>query len=252
MKLNYVYGVFFFALTCTALDPVRESLEWGATGAIGAGAYVLSVNGPFFDEPLIDGDTDKGLKDDTVPNEILVYASSGAALAIFLITPNNDERLLTRYSHGKGYIQALTVDCFLYGLIKDVVGSPRPCADARYESGFPKRSIRDSFPSGHTATAFTSATYLSLYIWNCLGDNRGSAEIISKSALSAALMCSAGWIGYTRIDDNMHRTEDVIAGAALGTAVAAGVFAFQQNALDSRGGPELTAIPDGFAILWRF
>ncbi|MFB6076910.1 MAG: phosphatase PAP2 family protein [Candidatus Nanohaloarchaea archaeon] len=59
------------------------------------------------------------------------------------------------------------------------------------------------FPSGHTATAFFAATYLSL-----------------RDLRTAPLFLLAAVVGLTRIYQGVHYPSDVIAGAAIGIAVA--------------------------------
>lgn len=59
-----------------------------------------------------------------------------------------------------------------------------------------------SFPSGHTARAFTGATYLQIrYGW--------------EYGIPAYL--AAGAVGWSRVDANQHYWRDVLVGAAIGT-----------------------------------
>lgn len=61
----------------------------------------------------------------------------------------------------------------------------------------------DSFPSGHTTSAFTSAAFL---------ERRYGWKVGVPSYLVAA------WVGYSRVYAERHDGWDVLAGAALGTA----------------------------------
>ena len=65
----------------------------------------------------------------------------------------------------------------------------------------PNRKCCDSFPSGHTSTAFVSASFM---------HHRYGLRV----ALPAYVM--ATYVGYVRIDDEKHFAEDVVAGAAIG------------------------------------
>ncbi len=67
----------------------------------------------------------------------------------------------------------------------------------------PDGSGNDSFPSGHTATAFAAATSIL--------DRRGAGEGIPALAL-------ASFVGVARIKADKHHWYDVLAGAAIGSA----------------------------------
>ena len=58
-----------------------------------------------------------------------------------------------------------------------------------------------SFPSGHTASACSGASF----IGQCYGWTYGSIA-----------MLPAAYVGYTRVDEDLHHWRDVIAGCALG------------------------------------
>ncbi|MBU1437693.1 MAG: phosphatase PAP2 family protein [Gammaproteobacteria bacterium] len=67
----------------------------------------------------------------------------------------------------------------------------------------PNGECCDSFPSGHSTTAFTTAAFVYYrYGW--------------KYALPAAV--AAGYVGYSRVESKAHYSRDVVAGAALGIA----------------------------------
>lgn len=68
----------------------------------------------------------------------------------------------------------------------------------------PDGSGNDSFPSGHTATAFAAAASIL--------DRRGPEEGIPALAL-------ASFVGLARVEADKHHWYDVVAGAALGTGV---------------------------------
>lgn len=65
----------------------------------------------------------------------------------------------------------------------------------------PDGSDDDSFPSGHTADTFATATFIQQrYGW--------------EWAIPA--YAAASFVGYTRINSDQHYVEDVLAGAAIG------------------------------------
>lgn len=78
--------------------------------------------------------------------------------------------------------------------LKRAVGSERPNG----------RNDR-SFPSGHTSISFSAAGHLhARYGWEW----------------GAPALAAAAFVGWSRVEANEHRWEDVIAGALLGTASA--------------------------------
>ncbi len=231
-----------------ALNYTHEAVEWGATGLVGLGVYSLWRCGPFFEKPLFGGETDAPFVDETVPNGWLVISNAGIGAAIFAIP--TEMGMEDKYGYAKGFVQTQVLNSFLVLIVKDVTGRYRPNADAKSLAGYKERDFRDSFPSGHTATCFATATYFSMYVWTAFGENDSNGEIIGKTVLTAALYGLASWVGYTRVQDNAHRTDDVIAGAALGSAAAAGIFVFQHNR--GRAALELNPVEGGISLTWRF
>jgi undecaprenyl-diphosphatase len=67
-----------------------------------------------------------------------------------------------------------------------------------------------SFPSGHTLNAFAL----------------GSVVALSFPPLAPAVLFMAGSIGASRVVLGLHFVSDVLAGATLGLAIGAGVFAW--------------------------
>jgi len=84
-----------------------------------------------------------------------------------------------------GVVSRVAVEGLKYGIDKDR----------------PDGSGDDSFPSGHTADSFASATFIQQrYGW--------------KWAIPAYI--GATFVGYSRVESDKHYIEDVLAGAAIG------------------------------------
>ena len=101
-------------------------------------------------------------------------------LSAFLVSYLHDD-----YEGGKQFSFALTGTALTTVLLKNTIEKERPDG-----SGF------DSFPSGHAAVTFSSASYLSQrYGW--------------QYGLPAYTL--ATWTAYTRVDGDSHEVEDVLA-----------------------------------------
>ena len=97
----------------------------------------------------------------------------------------------------------------LYVWLKRTIGRPRPymqCPDIR---ACARALDKFSFPSGHTLHAFT---FLAICTWYF-------------PVAGLALAPLVGLIAVSRVALGLHDPSDVLAGAVLGTTVAAGVLA---------------------------
>lgn len=132
------------------------------------------------------------------------YLSVGVPVAMALYAGiGKDKKLLKDAIYiGTSVIEATVLT---YG-IKHAVGRERPYE--RYPDRVFAYSTEDSpsFPSGHTAAAFSLAASLSIKYpkW----------YVIAPSAFWA---CS---VGFSRMNEGVHYPSDVIAGAAIGTGCA--------------------------------
>ncbi|KAH8091670.1 lipid phosphate phosphatase 1 [Cristinia sonorae] len=88
---------------------------------------------------------------------------------------------------------------------------------------------RRSFPSGHSSTAFSGMTFLTLYLAGLTG-----AWCLSQAApprsffgsrmarlwITMAPMAFATWVAVSRVEDYRHHKEDVIVGSLIGIGTA--------------------------------
>jgi len=86
---------------------------------------------------------------------------------------------------------------------------------------------RRSFPSGHSATAFSGLGLLFLYLAGksgcfCRGPVKGGflSSRVLRAVLSLSPLVLASWIAVTRLEDHRHHNEDVIAGSLIGMTFA--------------------------------
>lgn len=94
----------------------------------------------------------------------------------------------------------------------------------------PSGKSRNSFPSGHATTAFAFASVV--------GVEHGLAWGIPAYAI-------AGGVAYSRLNDNMHYTHDVLAGATIGIAYGIGLALHEEGIKKIKFMPLLTPADDG-------
>jgi undecaprenyl-diphosphatase len=107
------------------------------------------------------------------------------------------------------YIASSTATTFLLNtLIKKLVKRPRPFVSNVHLTAVYHPSST-SFPSGHTSSAFSSATAL--------------ARAYPKWYVIAPALLWSGAVGYSRMYLGVHNPSDVSAGALLGAGTAFGL-----------------------------
>lgn len=144
------------------------------------------------DKPLGDLSHYGDLAGQMVPNAAYVLGQSIAAWA-------GDDRGKSR---AIGMFKATAYAATATTVLKYSVREPRPN----------ERKDRNSFPSGHSTTAFAFAGYVLMeHGWGW-----------GVPALGLATLTAA-----SRINDNKHRTHDVLAGATIGMAYAMGIAGLQ-------------------------
>ena len=112
----------------------------------------------------------------------------------------------------------------------------------RYSMG--GNSAYFSFFSGHTAAAFTAATFLSKVMTDIHGQCVWTKLLWGSSLTLAALT------GYARYEAGMHFPSDVFVGAAVGFAIGYLIPTLHKKKKDKR--VSLSVLPDQISIQFGF
>lgn len=128
---------------------------------------------------------------------------------------SDQKALLRSYNMFQSTLYAV----FVTTVLKFTVREPRPT----------NSNERTSFPSGHTTSAFAFASYVGCrHSW--------------PWGLAAYAM--AGFVGYSRINDNRHYLHDVIAGATIGESFGLGICLLEKER------EKASSEKDDFAYTW--
>jgi membrane-associated phospholipid phosphatase len=118
---------------------------------------------------------------------------------------------------GRMLVESVLYTGLTVSLVKYAVGRSRPYTNEGpsdvFEYTFQESNV--SFPSGHTAIAFTVSTVLS--------------RRINNPFASIALYGLAGFTGYQRIYDDKHWFSDVFVGAAIGYFIGNSIVDSEEN-----------------------
>jgi membrane-associated phospholipid phosphatase len=192
-------------------SPLTESkypIYAGTILAVGLSSMKEGISKPFQEtqvrhQPLGDASAYGDLLGQLAPNILYV---GGMALA-------------HKSSQAMGMFKATAYSCSVTTLIKYTAREPRP--DNNLE--------RNSFPSGHTTSAFAFSGYV-------------AAEHGWKWGVPATLMSS--FVGYSRINDNRHWIQDVVAGAAIGWSYGWGISKLGQKKKSKNESPSAPKLED--------
>jgi len=114
------------------------------------------------------------------------------------------------YKHAILFQKSLIYTYTLTEIVKNITARQRP-----------DKTDNKSFFSGHTSTTFTAASFLyrelDEYLNECPVTSDDKTLRTSLKAVSFLTLYGwAGFVGYSRINDNKHYLSDVIVGAAVG------------------------------------
>ena len=249
-KTNY-----FTNGTVFKLDPVMDGILLGTTAAF-AGSMLLCGNilkinrddysGQTFDKETVSNidrefmtSYKKGLD---ICGTILEVSMLASPLCL-LSTKQNEWATL-----GVMYAETLMLSFGLKELGKLTVSRARPYM---YYDDFPDESDwQNSFPSGHTTMAFTSATFLSYTFFKYFPESRLRFVVLGASYAGAI------GTGILRMASGNHFFTDVFTGAAIG--IASGLFIPWLHTLKSQikyssnNKVDMTLSPMGFDMKINF
>jgi hypothetical protein len=139
-------------------------------------------------------------------SDYLLYTLEAETYATVLATPSGKDSKDWAYSKAKGVSVELGAELMTAGatsLLKDATDRTRPDGGAK------------SFPSGHSSSAFSSATLA----------NRNLNSITMPEEIRLPLQIGnillATGVGWARVEAGKHYPSDVLAGAALGHFLSA-------------------------------
>jgi diacylglycerol diphosphate phosphatase/phosphatidate phosphatase len=166
-------------------------------------------------------------------------------IGIFVLQRRSDHAKRELYYVLFGWAYSMVLTVIMTDFMKRVSGRPRPnfvqLAGYQPDGAFTASTTHvsdafQSFPSGHTSSAFSG--YLSLYLFRlCFTSNFQTRELAQtyhvnqgwKTVLCLLPIGLAIWIGLTRIVDYWHNFDDVSIGACIGLTVCVLTFHLHVN-----------------------
>ena len=150
--------------------------------------------------------------------------SIGAAAALYVIGRTADNAHVEDI--GLHATESVLFASLVTGGIKVVAGRARPEVDVNNPRDFRlfrglKGSSFQSFPSGHTTSAFAFAAAISSELARWQPGTRWT--------VGPVMYTGAALVGASRMYNNKHWASDVLAGAAIGTFVGTKVVRFQHS-----------------------
>lgn len=141
-----------------------------------------------------------------------------------------------------GLLESVGYTLILTNMLKLLIGRPRPyfksvCESYTTPDGYlctGKANLvneaRKSFPSGHSSTAFSCFLYLALYMAMRMRLTSPSTGFKSSKLLVASIpICIASFVAASRVLDNHHNYDDILAGTVLGSLIAIGVWTVRRQ-----------------------
>jgi membrane-associated phospholipid phosphatase len=156
-----------------------------------------------------------------------------AGLVTWLGKDKSDAALQLALIHA----EALAVNAFVSRITQKSVGRSRP-------DKLPTTTDNTAFFSGHTSTAFTTASVLYVQHSRLAIYGNAADEIVCPAAVAVATAT-----GLLRMVSDRHWASDVLAGALFGTLIGGGV-AWAHLGRNARASPSLSLGPGGQSLVY--
>ena len=144
-------------------------------------------------------------------SDITMLATIGGGGALTFMARGNQSRT-AQWEDVAVYSQAVLITSAVTEWSKVLFQRPRPPRYGANAANYPDPEYGRSFPSGHTSTTFAAAAAYASILQRRGEAGKHTAEIV-------ALFGAAALTGVLRVSAHKHFPTDVIAGAALGTAI---------------------------------
>jgi hypothetical protein len=216
-------------------SPLRwRTKEWAAFAVVGG--TVASFT--FLDNSIRDfSQSHRANPSDTVAKNVapLGYEYSAGILGAFYAVGLIWDKPHARAVAQDGLAASLITSFMIVPLMKTTFGRARPDQDHGAKDFDPFDIGQSSFPSGHTAQAFTVATVVAAHY--------------DSWWVRIASFGTASLVGWSRVHKDRHYTSDCVAGAAIGTFVGYTVTRYNQRRRAEAGQSKTTFAPyyDGAA-----
>lgn len=169
---------------------------------------------------------------------------------IFLVVAKDKWDWVHDFHHGVlGVLESAAFSLFIVNIFKPFAGRYRPHYLAVKDDEDLEVEGRKSFPSGHSACAFSGFGFMAFYLAGKLGLlAKGRGGQMYKSVIVMLPCCAAFAIAITRVRDYHHNYSDIMAGSIIGLMCGAGAYynlypsLFSRNCHVPRDGPKGTTI----------
>lgn len=213
--INNAIKIITFLIIFTTIsyaEPVKQTLkrinwdkDWKWVVGLNVSSALLKTSHAGFIKMPSDV---KEYKKETISGEVLAIPTIALP---FGITAWGDEK--DSFNHFKGYWVAFSAQAFIVETVKFAVERKRPDYDDALAKD--KKTDKRSFYSGHSSQSFAIGTYIALYSYN------HSTNLVYKYGIPILAEVTAGWIAWTRVNNNWHHTNDAVAGSTAGATIAA-------------------------------
>ena len=222
---------------------VTAAAAGGALALVALKSQLAPVTCRWCTPPGLDADVTRSLAwSDTgaasTASDLLLVAEGAGVLGYTLLDGYRRDGAELAFANVLLVSEATSIALLVDQGVKYAVGRSRPYVWLAH--GGDSRDGNLSFFSGHTTFAFAAASSSATLL---LSQHAPGAEVASALAFGGAAV-----IGYLRIAAEQHYLTDVLAGAAVGTAVGWAVPHFFHPARE--GGLQMRPAPGGVAIAW--